>query len=106
VAETPIRGRWTVRPHPQSWPSWNYADGPRPSEPVEVDRAAEALAAQVVVRWQDASESVRNIYRDKAREILRAALDPDVRPETPGERHHRELHDGTLNEMPPETRHA
>jgi hypothetical protein len=38
--------------------------------------------------------------------VLRAALDPDARPETPEERHHRELHDGTLNEMPPEERHA
>lgn len=41
------------------------------------------------------------------REICRANDWPEfAQPETPGERHHRELHDGTLNEMPPETRHA
>jgi hypothetical protein len=36
----------------------------------------------------------------------RAVLGLDATPGTPAERHHRELHDGTLNEMPPETRHA
>jgi hypothetical protein len=41
--------------------------------------------------------------REKGWQLTRL---PDARPETPEERHHRELHDGTLNEMPPETRHA
>jgi hypothetical protein len=46
------------------------------------------------------------IRRAGALAVRRAALDPDAQPETPEERHHRELHDGTLNEMPPEERHA
>jgi hypothetical protein len=50
--------------------------------------------------------SIPQRMRAVALAVLRAALDPDARPETPEERHHRELHDGTLNEMPPETRHA
>jgi hypothetical protein len=105
VAETPIRGRWTIRPHPQSWPSWNYADGPRPSEPVQVvpvpDEAAIDRGAQAAFEARFLSD-----MRAVALTVLRAALDPDPRPETPEERHHRELHDGTLNEMPPEPRHA
>jgi hypothetical protein len=124
VAETPIRGRWTIRPHPQSWPLWNYADGPRPSEPVQVvpvpdeaaiDRGAKGLHQRDVAdpaceperrEWDRLTVALQDEYRADALAVLRAALDPDARPETPEERHHRELHDGTLNEMPPEERHA
>jgi hypothetical protein len=71
---------------------------PVPDE-AAIERAAKALVE--VLGYRQLFDA-----KAKALAVLRAALDPDARPETPEERHHRELHDGTLNEMPPETRHA
>jgi hypothetical protein len=117
VAETPIRGRWTAT----HWlcPECNAFDGPisdgccdvclhdgnigqavQPLVPVP-DEAAIERGAKAAFEARFLSD-----MRAVALAVLRAALDPDAQPETPEERHHRELHDGTLNEMPPEERHA
>jgi hypothetical protein len=124
VAETPIRGRWTItlcsvcgeringhrhQVFPDNGPGRMHEDSrqvevvPVPDE-AAIERGAEALVA-IARRWGLGDWRISGA-RELALMVLRAALDPDTRPETPGERHHRELHDGTLNEMPPETRHA
>jgi hypothetical protein len=105
VAETPIRGRWTIwvdrhnRPCDSMRHDAHAVEAcPVPDE-VAIERGAKAIEDAWPGWFPDA-------YRTMALAVLRAALDPDARPETPEERHHRELHDGTLNEMPPEERHA
>jgi hypothetical protein len=79
-------------------PPKRIAQGPPWPDEAALERGAKALEAAV--------KRGEGFWDDLALAVLRAALDPDARPETPAERHHRELHDGTLNEMPPETRHA
>jgi hypothetical protein len=123
VAETPIRGRWTIhRPHRavvavvelRGWCSTASSEPvqvvPVPDE-AAIDRGAKGLHQRDVAdpaceperrEWDRLTVALQDEYRADALAVLRAALDPDARPETPEERHHRELHDGTLNEMPPE----
>jgi hypothetical protein len=110
VAEKLIRGRWTItlcnvcgeringhrhQVFPDNGPGRMHED----SRQVEVVPVPDEAAIERAAGWLGGD-------REWALAVLRAALDPDARPETPAERHHRELHDGTLNEMPPETRHA
>jgi hypothetical protein len=86
----PIRGRWTIRPHLQSWPSWSLADGPRPSGPVEVVPVPDEQAIKRVVLLVKAHmlhdrlrESVGDDdeARQRAVKYIAAALEqPDAGP--------------------------